>query len=188
MPQIVEDALADGEARMAKCVLSLKHQLDSIRTGRSSPALVEHLTVDYYGSPTSLNQLATITAPEARFLVIHPWDRQALPAVERAIRQSDLGLTPSNDGTVIRLTFPPLTEERRRELVRVVKRRSEEGRVAVRNVRRDVLEKLRDAEKRKETSEDDLYRAQERLQQLTDTYIGEVDSEGTRKENEVMEV
>ncbi|MBI2873368.1 MAG: ribosome recycling factor [Chloroflexi bacterium] len=188
LPEQVEEALANGEARMKRSGESLERELGGIRTGRASPSLVEHLSVDYYGTPTPLNQLATITVPEARLLVIQPWDRQTFRAIERAIQQSDLGLNPSNDGTVIRLVLAALTEERRRELVRLVKRKVEEGRVAVRNVRRDVLEKLRDLEKKKEISEDDLRRAQEQLQKVTDAHIAEMEREGSRKEAEVMEV
>lgn len=184
----VNDLMADAEARMKKAVEVLRKELASIRTGRANPALVEGLQVDYYGVPTPLNQLATITAPEARLLVIQPWDRSALSAIERALLRSDLGLTPTNDGQVIRLSLPPLTEERRRELVRLVRRRVEEGRVAVRNVRRDILDRIRTMERNKELSQDEARRAQERLQKVTDAHIEQMDRLAEAKEAEIMEV
>ena len=143
--------------------------------------------MEYYGAPTPLNQLASILSPEARLLVIQPWDKKAIGAVERALLKSDLGITPNNDGTVIRLVLPAPTEERRKELVRVVRKRVEDGRVAVRNVRRDVLEKLRARERAKELSQDEAHRAQDRLQQLTDFSIGQIDDIGAAKEAEVLE-
>ena len=160
----------------------------AIRTGRARPSLVDHVKVDYYGSTLPLNQVATVAAPEARLLTIQPWDRQALSAIEKAIQKSDLGLTPSNDGHLIRLAIPPLTEERRRELARVVHKKVEEGRVAVRNVRRDSLEHLRRLQKDEHVSEDDERRAQDRLQKITDRFIGEVDRLGQEKEAELLEV
>ena len=185
---MIEDVLADSEDRMKKAIEALRRELASIRTGRARPSLVDHVKVDYYGSTVPLNQVATVAAPEARLLTIQPWDRQALTAIEKAIQKSDLGLTPSNDGHVIRLAIPPLTEERRRELARVVHKKVEEGRVAVRNVRRDSLEHLRRLEKDEHVSEDEERRAQERLQKLTDRFIGEVDGLGREKEAELLEV
>src|SRR3972149_6984128 len=172
---MIEETLDDAEDRMKKAVEALKRELATIRTGRARPSLVDHLRVDYYGTPTPLNQLATVSAPEARPPTTQPWDRKSLGAIEKAIQKSDLGLNPSNDGQIIRLVIPQLTEERRKELVKLVHRRVEEGRVAVRNVRRDCLEHLRRLEKDKEISEDDDRRAQERLQKLTDQYIKDVD-------------
>ena len=185
---MIEDVLTDAEDRMKKAVEALRRELASIRTGRARPSLVDHVRVDYYGSTVPLNQLATVAAPEARLLTIQPWDRQALGAIEKAIQKSDLGLNPSNDGHIIRLVIPPLTEERRRELARVVHKKTEEGRVAVRNVRRDSLEHLRRLEKAEKVSEDEERRAQDRLQKLTDRLIGEVDRLGQEKEAEVLEV
>jgi ribosome recycling factor len=149
---------------------------------------VDHVKVEYYGSTMPLNQLATVSAPEARLLTIQPWDRQALTAIEKAIQKSDLGLNPSNDGHIIRLTIPPLTEERRKDLVRVVHKKVEEGRVAVRNVRRDCLEELRRLEREEHVSEDDERRAQEKLQKLTDHHIEDIDRLGQEKETELLEV
>jgi ribosome recycling factor len=160
----------------------------SIRTGRASPALVEKLPVEYYGTATPLNQMASIAAPEPRLLVIRPWDPSSLGDIERAILKSDLGLTPMNDGMLIRLSIPRLTEERRRELVKVVSRRVEEARVAVRNLRRDSLQDLKDFEKEKMIPEDDFYRGKDKVQELTDKFIEEIDDIGKRKEEEVMEI
>jgi ribosome recycling factor len=185
---MIEESLTDAEERMKKAVEALKRELATIRTGRAQPSLVDHLRVDYYGTPTPQNQLATVSAPEARLLTIQPWDRQALTAIEKAIQKSDLGLNPSNDGQLIRLVIPQLTEDRRRELVKLVHRRVEDGRVAVRNVRRDCLEHLRRMEKDKEISEDDDRKAQERLQKLTDQYIKDIDETGHKKEEELLEV
>jgi ribosome recycling factor len=173
---------------MSKTVEVLQDDLLSIRTGRASPALVEKLPVEYYGSLTPLIQLASIAVPEPRLLVIRPFDPSALPDIERAILRSDLGLTPMNDGKLIRLSIPRLTEERRRELVRVVARRVEEARVAIRNLRRDALKDLQEFEKEKMISEDDFFRAKDEVQALTDEYIQKIDEIGQRKEEEVMEV
>jgi len=185
---MINDVLREAEDRMRHAVEVLREDLLGIRTGRASPALVERVRVDYYGTPTPLNQLASISAPEPRLLVIRPWDPNALSAIEKSILKSDLGLTPSNDGKVIRLPIPQLTEERRRELARMVNHRVEEGRVALRNIRRDVLKDLQDLEKEKLISEDDLYRAKDRLQELTDKYIAEMDELGRLKQEEIMEV
>lgn len=185
---MVRDALNEGEARMKGAVRSLEDDLATIRTGRASPALVERLTVEYYGTPTPLMQLATISAPEPRLLTIKPFDPTSLKDIERAILTSDLGLTPNNDGRLIRLNIPPLTEERRHDLVRVVRNRVEEGRVSVRNVRRDVLNDLREFEKEKIISEDEYKRGEDDLQKLTDRYIEKLNETGKRKETEVLEV
>ncbi|HHH83123.1 MAG TPA: ribosome recycling factor [Chloroflexi bacterium] len=184
---MVKDALTEGENRMKGAIRALEEDLAAIRTGRASPALVERLNVEYYGTPTPLMQLATISAPEPRLLTIRPFDPASIRDIERAILASDLGLTPSNDGKLIRLNIPPLTEERRHELVRIVRGRAEEGRVAVRNVRRDVLNDLREFEREKLISEDDLHRAEKDLQELTDKYIEEIEAISERKEKEILE-
>jgi ribosome recycling factor len=182
------EVLSETDARMRRSVEALIRDLDSIRTGRASPALLENLMVDYYGVPTPLNQLASISVPEARVLMIEPWDKQSMPDVERGILKSDLGLVPNNDGTVIRIGIPILTEERRRELVRLIGRKVEDAHVAVRNVRREALQRLRDLERDKALSKDDGRRAQDKLQLLTDSYIREMDKLRQEKETEVMEV
>ena len=183
-----EDVFAETQERMQKSADALKRELNSIRTGRASPALIEGLSVEYYGSATTLNQLASISVPEARLLVIQPWDKQSLGDVERAILTSDLGLVPNSDGTVIRISIPQLTEERRRDLVKLVGKKVEEAHVSVRNVRRDILEKLRSLEKDKTLSQDDSRRSQQRLQQATDAFIEAMDRQRREKEAEVMEV
>ncbi len=185
---MVNEALIEAESRMKGAVRALEDDLATIRTGRASPVLVERLNIDYYGTPTPLLQLATISAPEPRLITIRPFDPASLKAIERAILASDLGLTPSNDGKLIRLNIPPLTQERRQELVRVVSNRTEEARVAVRNVRRDTLNDLRDFEKEKVISEDERKRGEGELQKLTDHYIEEMNQCGDRKEKEVLEV
>ncbi|GBD10474.1 Ribosome-recycling factor [bacterium HR23] len=181
-----QSILADTESRMKKAVDALRRELATIRTGRAHPALLERITVDYYGTPTPITQLATVTAPEARLLVVQPWDKSTLRLIERAILNSDLGITPTNDGQVLRLPIPPLTEERRRDLVRLVHKKVEEGRIAVRNIRRDALDKIRTMERNKELSEDESRRTQDRLQKLTDTYIGQMDALGQEKEREIL--
>ena len=184
----VEELMADTESRMSGAVDALQRELNTIRTGRASPVLVESLTVDYYGVPTPLNQLATISVPEARSLMIQPWDKQSLGNVEKSILTSDLGLVPNNDGNVIRINIPQLTEERRRDLVRLVGRKVEDAHVAARNVRRDTLEKFRGMEREKELSQDENRRAQGGLQKVTDKYIEEMVVLKKLKEEEVMEV
>jgi ribosome recycling factor len=178
----------ETEDRMKKSVEALRQDLATIRTGRASPKLVERVMVDYYGTATPLNQLASISAPEARLLAIRPWDPNSLSAIERAIMASDLGLNPSNDGTIVRLVIPQLTEERRQELTRHAAQRVEEARVAVRNCRRDGMKDLQEIEREKLISEDDYYRAKDRLQELTDKYIENVNKIGEAKEAEIMEV
>jgi len=185
---MVTTLLSNAESRMQKAVEALKRDMNTVRTGRASPALVENLSIDYHGIPTPLNQLATISVPEARLLVIQPWDRQAVSAIERGILKSDLGLNPAADGVVIRLPIPQPTEERRRELVRVVKRQAEEARVAIRNIRRDVIDKLRTMERNKELSQDDNRRSQDQLQRLTDAFVTQIEALADAKEAEVMEV
>ncbi len=185
---MINDALQEAEGKMKHAVQVLHEDLNTIRTGRASPALLDRVRVEYYGTPTPLNQLASTSAPEPRLLVIRPYDPSAIGAIEKAILKSDLGLTPSNDGKVIRLPVPQLTEERRRELVRVVNHRVEEGRVAIRNVRRDSLKDMQDLEKEKLISEDDFHRGKDRLQELTDKYIAEMDELGRIKQEEIMEV
>jgi len=185
---MVNDALADADGRMKGAVRALEDDLAGIRTGRASPALVERLPVEYYGTPTSLMQLATISAPEPRLLTIRPFDQGSIKDIERAIQASALGLTPSNDGKLIRLSIPALTEERRHDLVKIVHSRAEEARVAVRNVRRDVHNDLREFEREKLISKDDLERAETELQRLTDDQVEAVNRAAKKKEDEVLEV
>ncbi len=185
---MINDCLVEAEGKMRRAVEALRDDLMAVRTGRASPALLDRVRVDYYGTPTPLNQLASISAPEPRLLVVRPWDVSAIGTIEKGILKSDLGLTPSNDGKVIRLPIPQLTEERRRELARVVSRRVEEGHVELRNVRRDSLKDMQDLEKEKLVPEDDFYRGKDRLQELTDKYIEEMDELGKQKQAEIMEV
>lgn len=185
---MINDLLNELRGRMEKSVEALQDDLLGIRTGRASPALVEKLAVEYYGTLTPLNQMASIAVPEPRLLVIRPWDPSALADIERAILKSDLGLTPMNDGKLIRLSIPRLTEERRRELVKVVARRVEEARIAIRNLRRDALKDLQEFEKEKMISEDEFFRAKDEVQELTDEFTGRMDEIGQRKEEEVMEI
>ncbi|MBA2392083.1 MAG: ribosome recycling factor [Ktedonobacteraceae bacterium] len=182
------DLLGDAERRMLKAIEALKQDLAAIRTGRASLALIERITVDYYGAPTPINQVASVSVPEARLLVIQPWDKKMLVDIEKAIQKSDLGINPNNDGQVIRLNVPPMNEERRRDLVKTLHKKLDEHKVAVRNVRRDIQDKLRDREKKKEVSEDELKRSTEKLQKLTDRYIDEMDKVGKTKEQEILEV
>jgi ribosome recycling factor len=185
---MVQDVVRDADHRMSSALKSLEEDLAAIRTGRASPVLVEKLPVAYYGTPTPLVQLATIAAPEPRLLTIRPFDPATLKDIERAILASQLGLTPQNDGKIIRLAIPPLTEERRRELVKAVHQRMEEARVAVRNVRRDSIEDLREFEKEELISEDDLHHGQDELQKLTNKHVERIEVIGQRKETEIAEV
>jgi ribosome recycling factor len=185
---VIKETLKEAETRMHSALQAVEVDLSGIRTGRASPALVERLHVEYYGMPTPLMQLATISAPEARTIMIRPFDASILRAIEKAIQISDLGLTPNNDGKVIRLNIPPLTEERRRDLVKVVHARVEESHVAVRNVRRDSLKDLREFEHEKLISEDELKKGEEELQKLTDHMILQINMVGERKQTEIMEV
>jgi ribosome recycling factor len=183
----VEEAQQQAGDKMKKSIEVLRHELASIRTGRASPSLLDRVMVDYFGAPTPVNSLATVSAPEPRLITIQPWDRQTIGPIEKAILKSDLGLNPTNDGTLIRLSIPQLNDERRRDLVRLMQRRLEETRVAIRNCRRDALEELRREEKEKEISEDELKRGQDRLQKLTDQFVGQVEEIGKAKEREIME-
>ena len=185
---MIKDALNEAENKMKSALHALDENLATIRTGRASPALVERLMVDYYGAPTQLQQLATISAPEPRLLTIKPFDPASLKEIERAILASELGLTPNNDGKMIRLAIPPLTEERRKELIKIVHHRLEDARVAVRNIRRATHDDLRDFEKEKLISEDDLKRGEAELQKLTDKYIAKIEELGARKEAEIKEI
>jgi ribosome recycling factor len=180
--------LSAVEKKMKAASEGLKQELSTIRTGRASPALVEHLKVDYAGVPTPLNQIAGITAPEAKLLVIQPWDPGSLHAIVLAIQKSDLGLNPASDGRLVRLSIPPLSEERRKDLIKIVHHRLEERRVALRNLRRDALEELKKAEKAKELSQDEFRRSQDLLQKMTDTSILVAEKIGSEKEKELMEV
>jgi len=183
---VVDDLVNDARDRMAKSVEATRTEFQTVRTGRANPALLERVVVDYYGTPTPLNQLAGIQTPDARLLVIQPYDASAMKEIERAILESDLGLTPSNDGKVIRLQIPQLTEERRKELVKVVRGIAEEGRVAIRNIRRDVIADLQ--ELGGEVGADELHRAEERVQKLTDEHVGQIDAALKQREADVMEV
>ncbi len=185
---MINDALVEAESRMQGAIRAYEDDLGTIRTGRASPALVERLDIDYYGTPTPLQQLATIAVPEPRMLTIKPFDPASLKDIERGLHASDLGLTPTNDGKMIRLTIPPLTEERRHELVKVVRSRAEDARVAVRNIRRDVHNDMREFEREKLISQDELHQGEEELQKLTDRYIDRINELGERKEAEVLEV
>jgi len=184
---MIKETVKDTENRMKSAIQNLEDDLAGIRTGRATPALIEKLPVDYFGTPTPLNQLASISVPDARTLIIKPFDPTTLKSIDRAILSSNLGLTPNNDGKSIRLVLPPLTEERRRDLVKIVGQRLEEGKVAIRNIRRDIIKDLRDFEKEKLISEDDLKKGEEELQKVTDKMIAEIDQIGNRKEKEIME-
>jgi len=183
---MVQEQINDAKARMHKAVEALKAELASVRSGRASTGLVDHIKADYYGTPTPLNQIATITTPDARLIVITPFDKGAMGAIEKAILKSDLGMTPTNDGTVIRLSIPPLTEDRRRDLAKHVRKRVEEARVAVRNVRRDIHDHIRKIEHEHQISQDDLHRSETDLQKLTDEQIKEVDNIGEEKEKDLL--
>ena len=185
---MIEEILLNTEEKMETSVSILTRELASIRTGRASASLLEHIRVEYSGTPTPLNHLASINVPGARYLIIQPWDKSILQSIEKAILKSDLGLTPSSDGNVIRLNIPPLSEERRHELVKVVHKRVEDGRIAIRNVRRVAMEELRKLEKHKEISQDELKRSLGQLQKLTDTFVASADSEGQKKEADLKEV
>lgn len=185
---MIEDLKKDATARMGKCVLQFQADLKKMRTGRAHPSLVENLKVDYYGSEMPLNQVANITVEDARTLVITPWDKGAVQAVEKTIYKSDLGLTPNTAGTVIRVPLPPLTEERRRDITKVVRGDAENARVAVRNVRRDVLQDAKEALKEKLISQDEEKKAQEDIQKLTDKHVAEIDQALAEKEKEIMQV
>lgn len=184
----MQEVYNDAKDRMEKAVAALKRDLATLRAGRATPSLLDKVTVDYYGSALPISQLANVSVPEPRLLVIQPWDKKALNEIERAILKSDLGLTPNNDGSVIRLAIPQLTEERRKELVKISKKKAEEGRVAVRNIRRDANDELKRKEKAGEMTEDEHRKAQDDMQKLTDKYIEEVEKVLAAKEKEIMEV
>ena len=186
--ELIDELLADAKERMAKSVESSRGELATVRTGRASPHLLDRITVDYYGNPTPLKPLANVAASDARLLTITPFDKGALGASEKAIQESDVGLTPSNDGYLIRLQIPEMTEERRREMVKVVHGVAEEGRVAIRNVRRDIMGDLRELKKEGEAGEDDERRAEAALQKQTDEAVAEIDSLLKGKEEEILEV
>lgn len=185
---MINDVIKQTEDKMAKALDVIKKDFSTMRAGRANPSLLEKVTVDYYGTPTPVNQLANVSAPEARLLVIQPWDKSVIPALEKAIMKSDLGLTPSSDGTVIRLAIPQLTQDRRTELVKMAKKKAEDSRVAVRNVRRDANDEVKKLEKGEHLSEDDAKRGQDEIQKLTDKYIKSIDEVLDKKEEEIMEV
>ncbi|MFO1426770.1 MAG: ribosome recycling factor [Steroidobacteraceae bacterium] len=185
---MLDDLKKDTTQRMQKCVQQFQSDLKKLRTGRAHPSLIEHLKVDYYGTETPLSQLANISIEDARTLVVSPWDKGAVQAVEKAIYKSDIGLTPNTAGTVIRLPLPPLTEERRRDIVKVVRHEAENARVAVRNVRRDALSDVKDMLKEKMISQDDEKRVHEEIQKLTDKHVADIEAALTAKEKEIMQV
>lgn len=187
---MIKDVMTTAENKMKGVIEATKHEFSAVRTGRANPALLERVVVDYYGTPTPLTQMAGVSAPDARMLLVQPWDKSQLGNIERAILKADLGLNPTNDGTVIRLAIPALTEERRKELVKVIHKEAEEKRVAVRNVRRDANEQLKKLEKDKDSklSEDDIKKALDDMQKLTNKYITEIDHLVEIKEKEIMEV
>lgn len=185
MPQNV---MKNAEERMSKAIDSLKRELSSLRAGRANPALLERVSVDYYGTPTPITQVANVSIPEARLITIQPWDKSQLGPIEKAILKSDLGLTPTNDGNIIRLAIPPLTEQRRQELVKLAKKEGEEAKVAIRNIRRDANDAFKKLQKDGELTEDELKRNTEQVQKSTDSYIAQVDKVVQEKEKEIMEV
>lgn len=182
------DVLAEMDRKMNRTIEVLRRELATLRTGRATPSLVENITVEYYGVPTPLNQLASISAPDARALLIQPWDKQAMREVEKSLMKSELGFNPSNDGNIITVPIPPLNQERRQELVRLLKRKIEEGKISLRNVRRDGVETLRKMERDKRISQDENRRSQEQLQKATDVHIRAIDQVATAKEAEIMQV
>ena len=188
MSEMTDELLADAKERMGKSVQATNGEFGSVRTGRASPALLDRIVVDYYGAPTPLKQMATISAPEARLLTVQPYDSSSIKAIEKAIMESDVGLTPNNDGKLIRLGVPELNEERRRELVKVVRHIAEEGRVAIRNIRRDCMHDLRELKSEGEVGADDEKRAETELQKLTDQRIHDLDEALKAKEAEILEV
>jgi ribosome recycling factor len=185
---MIDDYLQDARERMHKSVDATRTTFGSVRTGRASPGLLDRIVVEYYGTQTPLKQMATVNAPEARLLTITPYDKSSMKAIERAIQESDLGLTPNNDGSIIRLQIPDMTEERRREMVKVARQLAEEGRIAIRNVRRDVMHDLRELKEAGEIGSDDEHRGEQALQKLTDEQISEVDAALKAKEAEILEV
>jgi ribosome recycling factor len=188
MSELTDELVADARDRMGKSVESIRHEFGSVRTGRASPALLDRINVDYYGTSTPLKQLATISASEARLLTVQPYDKSSIKAIEKALMESDIGLTPNNDGNLIRLGIPELTEERRKQLVKVVRHIAEEGRVAIRNIRRDVMHDLRELKEAGDAGSDDEHRAEVELQKVTDARISELDDLLKQKEEEILEV
>lgn len=185
---MVDAQIAEASKKMTKAVAATQEEFGHIRTGRASPHLLDRIHIDYYGAPTPLNQIAGISVPEARMMVISPYDKSSLSAIEKAIQQSDLGVNPNNDGSIIRLNFPPLTEDRRKVLIKQVKERAEDGKIAVRNVRRHVKDEMEKMKKDGEISEDELKRSEKELQKLTDHFVDEIDTMFTHKEKELLEV
>jgi ribosome recycling factor len=186
--EMIDELIEDARGRMAKSVESTSHEFSTVRTGRASPALLERVQVDYYGALTPLNQLATISAPEARLLTVQPYDKSSIKFIEKAINESDVGLNPSNDGNMVRLVVPELNEERRRDLVKVVRQLAEDGRIAIRNVRRDIMHELRELKEAGEAGSDDEHRGEVELQKLTDAKVGELEAVLKTKEEEILEV
>ncbi len=185
---MIDEVLSEARTAMDKAVKALKKEMTKVRTGRASTALLDDVRVDYYGVPTPLNQVATLSTPEARLITVQPWEKNLLPAIEKSIFKADIGLTPSSDGTLIRLPVPALTEERRLEMVKLIKRMAEDARISVRNARRDANDNLKMLEKEKEITEDDLKRSEKDVQQLTDEFIAAIDTLVQNKEREVMEI
>lgn len=184
----MKEVFQTAEEKMNKTINALVNEYASIRAGRANPAILDKVTVDYYGTPTPVNQMAALSVPDARTLLIQPWDKSTLKSIEKAIQTSDIGLNPQNDGSVLRLQFPPLTEERRRELVKGVSKFAEEAKVAIRSVRRDALEKLKDMKKKADITEDDLKNGEKKMQDLTDKFCKEIDGIAAKKEKEIMEI
>ncbi|HHH45750.1 MAG TPA: ribosome recycling factor [Thiotrichales bacterium] len=185
---MIDDILEDARQRMGKTVEALKAELGKVRTGRAHPSLLDHITVEYYGTPTPLKQVANIAVEDARTLTITPWEKQMVPVIEKAIMESDLGLNPATAGTVIRVPLPPLTEERRRDLIRIVRQEAEGARVAIRNIRREIIHDFKELLKEKEISEDEERRAEERAQKLTDEFIARIEEVLEKKEKDLMEI
>ena len=186
--QTTEDVLKEVSRKMDQSLQALKRELVTLRTGRATPSLVEDLSVDYYGTPTPLKQIASISAPDARAIIVQPWDKQALREIEKSLMKSDMGFNPTNDGNIVTVPIPPLTQERRQDMVKLLKRKLEEGKVSVRNVRRDGLETLRKMEKDKNISQDENRRSQDQLQKTTDSHVKDIDQVGAAKETEIMQV
>ena len=184
----MEKVLAATKERMEKCLDSLERDYKTIRAGRANPSVLDRITVDYYGCPTPLNQMAAISVPEPKMIMIQPWDASTLRSIEKAINTSDIGINPSNDGKVIRLIFPPLTEERRKELVKEVAKRAEDGKVAIRNVRRDAMDDLKKLKKNNEITEDDQKAGEKKLQDITDSYVKQTDEMEKKKEQEILSI
>jgi len=185
---MIDDILKNADSKMKKAIEALNGELGSIRTGRASPALVEHIKVDYHGVMTPLIQLASISVPESKTIAIHPWDRSIINNIDKAILKSDLGLNPTNDGTNIRITIPALTEERRKDLIKIIHKRLEETRIHIRNVRREIVDELKQAEKNKQISQDQNTRADSQVQKITDSYIDAINKIGKDKEAEILEI